>query len=1028
MYLTYAAIVVVGSCINAVAVAALPFITHMLVGIINSTTVFILVALLVKSSPKQSASFVFSTFINETGWSSDGLVFFLGLLPSIASVTLYDGACHMTDEIDKPEVHIPWVMVLSNTSSAILGLVAAIIYMFCTKNVDTLSSPIGGQPIVQLMMDAFESNALTTVGVVALIMSFVGSSFTYYTTTSRLFWSFARSNGLPFGDIFAAVNSTLKVPVNAVGLVTALCLILGLIILGSSSALTAVLGSSMVCINLSYIFPIGALLWRSGFSRNIRTRYADGPDVLSMMVVDPKTALPYFHLGKFGVVLNVASVVWVCFIMVWLNFPTVHPVQSGTMNYACVVLGSTAVVGVIFWFAARKKYDHDVNGKHRIFDKRLIGFVYAFQIVLLGFSSGNSYAFGKYILYSINGDLGNESSLNNFYVKAIGVLCISYCTYLHIFHHHQSNIFFIFLGVSKILILLLIIVCGALVFVGAIDLPQTHNFSHMFVSDSPPNYYSISVALLEIIYSFKGWENVNYVLSETRDPYKVLTRSAPLAVLITTVLYFLVILSYLVVIPKQEIMSSGVLIAGIFFNKIFGQNITSRVLPLLIAVSNFGNVLVVSYAHSVVNKELSIENLLPFSKTFTRFSNALLLHWLVTVVVLVLPPSAEIYEFIVNLYIYPGTWINILLTGGLLYLRYFDPTWSAEHSEFDHLLAPKTTRLAQPATMSEEYMSSSLSSSSLMEVNYTLALKFFMSKDLSKSFDILRKEYPQLFSRVLSGVISEPVFVKVLNLYLTEVGLVLQSKHEFKVSKAERQNILVQLNDDYILSQLVLIYHDVNQIPSEVLYNLYLIYYIGLDLPTVNTKITQLYAKLRFSPTTPDTHLKKLVELIALRVLPELQLYQDARLLIAENPLLVDKEIYLNRVAEMEKDKAKEKDQKERNKQNQVREQSQREHQQKLDKDLKYRSLKQIREQQSTTDGVSVSKPSRGTGSDLNTLKDKLLYNLNFSRKWLKDNSPMILFVLIVVIIGNRFLRAKKIDVVKNVKETLKMAFKISYL
>ncbi|EGV61624.1 methionine permease [Yamadazyma tenuis ATCC 10573] len=380
----------------------------------------------------------------------------------------------------------------------------------------------------------------------------------------------------------------------------------------------------------------------------------------------PSIILQYCQ-GNVGLYLSlwvIGSLVIACGILIYLEFALHLPIKNGG----------------------------EKNYLQRIFDKRLIGFVYAFQIVLLGFSSGNSYAFGKYILYSINGDLGNESSLNNFYVKAIGVLCISYCTYLHIFHHHQSNIFFIFLGVSKILILLLIIVCGALVFVGAIDLPQTHNFSHMFVSDSPPNYYSISVALLEIIYSFKGWENVNYVLSETRDPYKVLTRSAPLAVLITTVLYFLVILSYLVVIPKQEIMSSGVLIAGIFFNKIFGQNITSRVLPLLIAVSNFGNVLVVSYAHSVVNKELSIENLLPFSKTFTRFSNALLLHWLVTVVVLVLPPSAEIYEFIVNLYIYPGTWINILLTGGLLYLRYFDPTWSAEHSEFDHLLAPKTTR------------------------------------------------------------------------------------------------------------------------------------------------------------------------------------------------------------------------------------------------------------------------------------------------------------------------------------------------
>ncbi|CAH6721767.1 high-affinity methionine permease [[Candida] jaroonii] len=323
------------------------------------------------------------------------------------------------------------------------------------------------------------------------------------------------------------------------------------------------------------------------------------------------------------------------------------------------------------------------NYLQKVYHPRFIGFVYSFQIVLLGFSSGNSYAFGKYVLFSIFGD----QQFNDSYVKLIGVGCISFCCYLHIVHHKQSNLFFNILGISKILILMLIIFCGALVWLGIIEVPRSGNFTNMLESQYETNYYSISVALLEIIYSFKGWENANYVLSETSNPYKVLTRSAPLAVVVTTLLYFLVILSYLVVIPKTEIMSSGVLIAGIFFNKIFGETITSKILPLFISVSNFGNVLAVSYAHSMVNKELALENLVPFSSYFQHFNWSMFLHWLVTVVVLVAPPSTEIYEFVVNLYIYPGTWINILLTLGLIYLKLKDDSWNTE--ELTSLLSPK---------------------------------------------------------------------------------------------------------------------------------------------------------------------------------------------------------------------------------------------------------------------------------------------------------------------------------------------------
>lgn len=287
--------------------------------------------------------------------------------------------------------------------------------------------------------------------------------------------------------------------------------------------------------------------------------------------------------------------------------------------------------------------------------KGLSGCIYAFQMVLLGFSSGNSFAFGKYVSFG-----------NDWDAKLLGVGVITFCTWLHIKYPNQGTSLFNFLGVFKILVLVLIIILGAFVALGWIEVPHSQPPAIIKTDNS---FYSVSVALLEIIYSFKGWENANYVLLEIDDPYHVLTIAAPAAVLLVTVLYFLVILSYLVVIPKHELLNSGVLVAGIFFNKIFGESITSKVLLLLIASSTLGNVMVVSFAHLYVNQELAKSNYIPFSKYFSNINHSLLLHWAVSVFILVAPPSSEIFEFVVNLYIYPGTWINLAITIGLIYLR-----------------------------------------------------------------------------------------------------------------------------------------------------------------------------------------------------------------------------------------------------------------------------------------------------------------------------------------------------------------------
>lgn len=297
--------------------------------------------------------------------------------------------------------------------------------------------------------------------------------------------------------------------------------------------------------------------------------------------------------------------------------------------------------------------------------KGLAGCVYAFQMVFLGFSSGNSFAFGKYIWYAVS---GNQVGDDDWTSKLIGVVCITGCIWLHIQFPNQATLLFNFLGMFKIVILMLIIAIGSLVAIDVIGIPEAPPAQNLHTGVLS-NFYSISVALLEIVYSFKGWENANYVLSEIADPYHVLTIAAPMAVLLVTILYFLVIISYLIVIPKEELLNSGVLVAGIFFNKVFGESVTSKMLPLMIALLTLGNVMVVSFAHSIVNQELARNNYLPFSKTFENLNYSLILHWFVTVVILVGPPSADVYEFVVNLYIYPGTWINVAITGGLVYLK-----------------------------------------------------------------------------------------------------------------------------------------------------------------------------------------------------------------------------------------------------------------------------------------------------------------------------------------------------------------------
>lgn len=63
-----------------------------------------------RSSPKATNAFVWTSFINETGWP-DGVCFMIGLLPCFFMFGGLDGALHLSEEANSPRKVVPRVTV-----------------------------------------------------------------------------------------------------------------------------------------------------------------------------------------------------------------------------------------------------------------------------------------------------------------------------------------------------------------------------------------------------------------------------------------------------------------------------------------------------------------------------------------------------------------------------------------------------------------------------------------------------------------------------------------------------------------------------------------------------------------------------------------------------------------------------------------------------------------------------------------------------------------------------------------------------
>ncbi|OJA08874.1 hypothetical protein AZE42_01735 [Rhizopogon vesiculosus] len=299
---------------------------------------------------------------------------------------------------------------------------------------------------------------------------------------------------------------------------------------------------------------------------------------------------------------------------------------------------------------------------------------YAIYGMLIGWLSGSSIVFGEYTLHAF---AIQPTTIN---VRVVALLCMTFCLVMHGAFLNYGLKLQNALGFFKLFVLLIIAVSGLFSLAGVpgfavragYDIPHNYRWSS-FWEGSDIGLNAFVTGMYNVIWSFIGYSNANYALSEVRDPVRTIKRAAPFAMLLVTLAYIAVNVAYFGVVSKQDMLGGGTMAAALFFRNIFGPA-TERMLSAIIALSTLGNLLSILFAQGRVVQELGREGVLPFSsffasnKPFHAPLAGLFAQWLISATTMVAAPPGDAYLFMVNLTSYPLAIFNLLISGGLLLL------------------------------------------------------------------------------------------------------------------------------------------------------------------------------------------------------------------------------------------------------------------------------------------------------------------------------------------------------------------------
>ncbi|XP_022919716.2 Y+L amino acid transporter 2 [Onthophagus taurus] len=273
--------------------------------------------------------------------------------------------------------------------------------------------------------------------------------------------------------------------------------------------------------------------------------------------------------------------------------------------------------------------------------------------------------FAKYVIQPFFGpcDLPDTSA------TLIAAVTICFLTFLNGYNvkvtTKMQNVFMF----SKVGALVLVILMGVV----WMSMGNVENFENAF-EGTTTNPGKIATAFYSGIFSYSGWNYLNFMTEELKNPFVNLPRAIYISIPLVTLIYVLANMAYLSVLTPIQMMSSDA-IAVTFGDKIMGN--FAWIIPVLVAISAFGGLSVHVMASSrmlfvgarnghfpALLSHINVKNFTPLPSLI--FLNILSLFMLV---------SSDIHALITYCTIVESFFV-MLSVAGLLYLRWKRPELS----------------------------------------------------------------------------------------------------------------------------------------------------------------------------------------------------------------------------------------------------------------------------------------------------------------------------------------------------------------
>ncbi|KAI9274656.1 amino acid/polyamine transporter I [Phascolomyces articulosus] len=288
-------------------------------------TLIVSITLPVMSPINPSASWVFTGFNNETGYSNSGIAFFLGLLPASVTMIGYENGAHISEGTKNAAITGPRGILISVVSAVFQGILLCCITLFSVQDVDELIN--ASYPVGTLFLRS-TNTSVAIFFLVVIAVALIGCSCSMLLSAAQMIFAMSRDGLLPGHRYWYSLSKNYQVPLRALLLLCLVSILAVLPSLGSDVYLSIVLSTTVIFMNTSYCIPcVCRLIWK-------RHDMPKGP----------------FNLGRYSILIHSIAVAWILFIDVIMCMPRqVNPLVLLSMNWSSVMLGFVIFIAFGLW-------------------------------------------------------------------------------------------------------------------------------------------------------------------------------------------------------------------------------------------------------------------------------------------------------------------------------------------------------------------------------------------------------------------------------------------------------------------------------------------------------------------------------------------------------------------------------------------------------------------------------------------------------------------------------------------------------